>query len=77
MHSMKDYSSAIQLRSDRWSALRAACAALTRSPNDTEKEKLLARVKELFTSLAVIEPYWAFPGMSAFDHLRRQFDHSN
>jgi len=25
----------------------------------------------------VIEPYWAFPGMAAFDHLRRQFEHGN
>ena len=32
MHSMNDYSSAIQLRSDRWSALRAATTAMARDP---------------------------------------------
>ncbi len=77
MHSMNEYSSAIQLRSDRWSALREATSALTRDPKSREEKKLLNRIQELFSSLAVIEPYWAFPGMSAFDHLRRQYEHGN
>jgi arginine decarboxylase len=77
MHSMNEYSSAIQLRSDRWSALREASAALTRDPKAKEIKALTAKVEVLFQSLAVIEPYWAFPGMAAFDHLRRQFEHGN
>jgi arginine decarboxylase len=77
MHSMNEYSSAIQLRSDRWSALREASAALTRNPNAKELKSLRKQVEELFSSLAIIEPYWAFPGMPAFDHLRRQFDNAS
>ena len=77
MHSMNEYSSAIQLRSDRWSALREAAAALTRDPKARETKILNKKIEELFNSLAMIEPYWAFPGMSAFDHLRRQYEHGN
>lgn len=77
MHAMNDYSSAIQLRSDRWSALREASAAMTRDPKPRQQASLRAKIEELFDSLAIIEPYWAFPGMSAFDHLRRQFDHGS
>lgn len=77
MHLMNDYSSAIQLRSDRWSALREATTSLNREPTAKEREKLKARVQALFDSLALIEPYWAFPGMSAFDFMRRQFEHDN
>ena len=77
MHDMNDYSSAIQLRSDRWSGLRAATSALTRDPKAKDIKDLRARVQDLFESLALIEPYWAFPGMAAFDHMRRQFEHGN
>ena len=77
MHAMNDYSSAIQLRSDRWSALREATSALTRDPKAAEIKKLNEKITLLFKSLALIEPYWAFPGMSAFDHMRRQFDHGS
>lgn len=73
MHSMNEYSSAIQLRSDRWSALRAATTALSRGPSAKEKTSLDATIVELFASLAILEPYWAFPGMPAFVHLRRQY----
>lgn len=31
-----------------------------------------AKANELFESLALIEPYWALPGMLVFDHLRRR-----
>ncbi|OAN67792.1 ornithine decarboxylase [Sulfitobacter sp. EhC04] len=75
MHSLNDYSSAIQMRSDRWSALREATSALTRDPKPAEKNKLTKTAKELFESLAMIEAYWAFPGMAAFEHMRRQFEH--
>jgi len=77
MNSMNDYYSAIQLRSDRWSAIREACGALHRDPKSKSAPKLRKRIEELFASLAIIEPYWAFPGINAFDHLRRLFDHDN
>tara|TARA_R110002049_G_scaffold117332_2_gene270491 strand:+ start:71041 stop:73767 length:2727 start_codon:yes stop_codon:yes gene_type:complete len=74
---MNDYSSAIQLRSDRWSALRAATTALARGPSAKEVARLTKLVDELFVSLELIEPYWAFPGMSAFEHMRRHYAHGN
>jgi len=74
---MNDYSSAIQLRSDRWSALRAAAAAMSRDPKGKNAAQGRKEIEALFESLALIEPYWAFPGMSAFDHMRRQFAHGN
>ena len=49
MHSMKEYSSAIQLRSDRWSALREASAALTRDPGANDKKLLDQKIKALFS----------------------------
>ncbi len=77
MHSMNDYSSAIQLRSDRWSALREAAAGLNRAPDAAQKEALKEKCERLFSSLALIEPYWAFPGMSAFEHLQRMLAHGS
>ena len=77
MHANNDYSSAIQLRSDRWSALRETTAALTREGNAKQATVLRKKIDGLFSSLSVIEPYWAFPGMSAFEHMRRQFEHGN
>ena len=76
MHAMNDYSSAIQLRSDRWSSLREATGALNRNPPAKQAAALRKKITELFESLAILEPYWAFPGMSAFDHIRRQFEHN-
>jgi arginine decarboxylase len=77
MQSMSDYYSAIQLRFDRWSALREATTALIRNPAGPYHEKLVARVHDLFGLLAPIESYWAFPGNAAFDHARRNFEHQN
>ena len=77
MQSVNDYYSAIQLRSDRWSALREATGALSRDPQGKKSAALREQIQELFTSLALIERYWAFPGVQAFDHLRRQFEHNN
>ncbi len=77
MQSMNDYYSAIQLRSDRWSALREATDTLSSEPSGTDVDALKQRVEHLLESLAPIETYWAFPGIAAFDHLRRQFEHHN
>ncbi len=77
MHSMNDYSSAIQLRSDRWSALRETASALTRETKPEQIEVLRGKCQALFISLALIEPYWAFPGMPAFEHLQRMLAHNS
>lgn len=77
MHSMNDYSSAIQLRSDRWSALREAASSLTRETKPEKREILRGKCHALFASLALIEPYWAFPGMPAFEHLQRMLNHNS
>ena len=74
MHAMRDYSSAIQLRSDRWSALREATSALTRSPSAGEASQLRGTVEALFESLGIMESYWAFPGKHAFNLIRRHFE---
>ena len=77
MESVSDYYSATQLRSDRWSALRAAVTALSTQSANRKASVLKKEVTELLKSLALIEPYWAFPGMAAFDHMRRQFDNGS
>jgi len=75
MDSVSDYYSATQLRTDRWSALRETAAKLARKTPGKVSAKDRATIEELFESLSLIEPYWAFPGMTAFDHMRRQFEH--
>ena len=77
MQSVNEYYSAIQLRADRWSSLHQNLATLSRAPDARGAVGLRKKVSALFEALTVIEPYWAFPGMSAFDHLRRQFEHGN
>ncbi|MEM9010385.1 MAG: aminotransferase class I/II-fold pyridoxal phosphate-dependent enzyme [Pseudomonadota bacterium] len=76
--SIHDYYSATQLRADRWSALREAAEGLHRHGADGRQgKKLLKTCEDLFEALAPIENYWAFPGRSAFEHLRRQLQHGN
>lgn len=77
MQSMSDYYSAVQLRTDRWSALREALDFLKREPDGRKAKATRAKINELFASLSLIEAYWAFPGVSAFNHMQRQFDHGN
>jgi len=74
MQSMSDYYSAVQLRSDRWSALRETLESLARDPSGRHAKASVKKITELFTSLALIEAYWAFPGMVAFDTMRRHFE---
>jgi len=71
---MSDYYSAVQLRSDRWSGLRESLDLLAREPEGRSVAKIRQKVDELWESLALIEAYWAFPGMPAFDHMRRQYE---
>lgn len=77
MQSMSEYYSAVQLRFDRWSNLREACNSLARKPSGTSSGALMQKATEVFDALAPIEAYWAFPGIAAFEQLRRQFDHRN
>ena len=77
MQSTSEYYSAIQLRSDRWSALRETTGALARDSEGRKATAMRKKINELFTSLALIEPFWAFPGMLAFDHMRRQYENGN
>jgi arginine decarboxylase len=77
MQSVNEYYSAVQLRADRWSSLREAMATLARKPDARGSVGLRKTITQLFDALMVIEPYWAFPGMAAFDMLRRQFEHGN
>ena len=66
MDSVSDYYSATQLRSDRWSALREVTSELARAPGNKISAIDRTRAQELFESLALIEPYWAFPGMASW-----------
>ncbi|MBT8412596.1 MAG: aminotransferase class I/II-fold pyridoxal phosphate-dependent enzyme [Octadecabacter sp.] len=77
MVTVSDYYSATQLRTDRWSALRQLTGSMARIPSGKILAKDRAAANELFDALALIEPYWAFPGMAVFDHLRRQLEHNN
>jgi arginine decarboxylase len=77
-HSIGDYYSAVQLRADRWSALREAVDRLSHlGAGGRGAAKVAARAVEFFDVLGPIEMYWAFPGLSAFEHMRRQLDHGN
>ncbi len=70
--SLHDYYSAVQLRLDRWSALREACETLAnRSQSARETARELERIEQLINSLRPIEMYWAFPGYAAFETLAR------
>ncbi|MBO6540415.1 MAG: ornithine decarboxylase [Rhizobiaceae bacterium] len=74
---MSDYYSAVQLRSDRWSDLRGALESLARNPEGRDAKRHREKISKLFEALEPIEAYWAFPGMSAFEHMRRQFDNGH
>jgi len=67
--SLTDYYSALQLRTDRWSALRATCEQLRLATSAKQTRKLQLRAQELLDSLMPIEAYWAFPGQSVLDKL--------
>ncbi|NSY40400.1 aminotransferase class I/II-fold pyridoxal phosphate-dependent enzyme [Leisingera sp. ANG59] len=71
------YYSAIQLRSDHWNALREDLRRLVNAGQSRDTSKDRAAVIALFDSLSLTETFWAFPGVQAFDHIRRQFEHGN
>jgi arginine decarboxylase len=76
--SLIEYYSASQLRSDRWTGLKAACARLAGAA-DAERAAFEERARRLLAALEPIEFYWAFPGRPAWQALwqmleRRQFE---
>ncbi len=78
LHSISDYYSAVQLRADRWSGLRQVADSLAKSdPDGKQATKLKHKAQAYFEALEPIETYWAFPGVAAFDHMRRELDHKN
>lgn len=77
MQSMNDYYSAVQLRADRWSSLREKLDFLVKNPDSRRAKATYAEAAKLFASLALIERYWAFPGTTAFEIMRRQFEHNH
>ncbi len=77
MNSMSSQYSAVQMRSDGWSFLQQATTAMARDPDGKHASKTIKNIEELFETLCVTEAYWAFPGIHAFDVMRRQFEHKN
>ena len=77
MQSMSEYYSAIQLRSDRWSALQEVNKKLAAAAQVKSSANLHKKAEQLLEALGPLESYWAFPGIAAFDHLRRHCDHKN
>jgi arginine decarboxylase len=72
-----DYYSATQLRSDRWSSLRDVTEALSSATSQSDRERLTVKARGLFDALAPIEMYWSFPGLNAFDNLRRLLENGS
>ncbi|CUI00214.1 MULTISPECIES: ornithine decarboxylase [Leisingera] len=77
MQVMGDYYSAIQLRHDQWTTLREVTEALASARKPKREAALVTNVRALFDLLGPIETYWAFPGVQAFEQIRRQFEHGN
>ncbi len=67
--SLGEYYSALQLRTDRWTALKIACEQLTHDLSERKRNEAQRKVVELLESLRPIELYWAFPGHHTFDRL--------
>ena len=67
--SLGEYYSALQLRTDRWTALKIATEQLTHELSERKRGEAERTVVELLESLRPIEVYWAFPGHHTFDRL--------
>lgn len=64
--SLSEYYSALQLRTDRWSALKIASQQLAESSTDRKRKEAERKVLELIEALRPIELYWAYPGHAIF-----------
>ncbi|SLN61540.1 aminotransferase class I/II-fold pyridoxal phosphate-dependent enzyme [Oceanibacterium hippocampi] len=69
-HSIAEYYSAVQVRTDRWSDLRETAQRISRERSDIRRSDLVAKAVALLDSLEPIEIYWAFPGAEGFTVLR-------
>ncbi len=67
--SLGEYYSALQLRTDRWTALKIACEQLSGDLSERKRNEAERKVHELMDALRPIELYWAFPGHDTFDRL--------
>ncbi|MBE2257363.1 MAG: aminotransferase class I/II-fold pyridoxal phosphate-dependent enzyme [Rhodobacteraceae bacterium] len=67
--SLGEYYSALQLRTDRWSALKIASEQLAESQSERKRTYAENKVVELLDALRPIELYWAFPGHDTFGRL--------
>ena len=67
--SLGEYYSALQLRTDRWTALKIACVQLTQAQSERKTAEAERKIRELIEVLRPIELYWAFPGHTTFDRL--------
>lgn len=67
--SLTEYYSALQLRTDRWSALKSTTEQLRLGHEGRHAAKLKGRVVELLEALMPIEAYWAFPGQRVLQRL--------
>jgi arginine decarboxylase len=69
--SLSDYYSAAQLRTDRWTQLKAVASQLAGTQRERTRAQLLERARGLLTAVAPIEMYWGFPGKRGIAHLSR------
>lgn len=72
------YNSAWQLRGDAWCRLEEAADRLTRTSTTSElKDQYAAVCSELLSTLAPLEPYWAYPGLPQFATVQRLLSAGN
>ena len=67
--SLSDYYNASQFRIDSWNRLKNTARHLAAGSKNPEKHR--KQLRELFTYLAPVEIYWAFPGPKIFQQLTR------
>ncbi|MEM6680278.1 MAG: ornithine decarboxylase, partial [Pseudomonadota bacterium] len=72
MTAIGDYYSAVQLRSDRWSHIKQLAAERAAGVPAKRAAALDKKLIAQFEVLEPIESYWAFPGLAAFNFMRRQ-----
>ena len=68
------YNSLWQIRNDAWSSLEESAAQLVLGCAQQRRvEQLTDTVTGLLDELGPVERYWAFPGIQAFQRVRRLF----
>lgn len=72
--SLSDYYSAAQLRTDRWTQLKAVAIQLAATQREKTRVQLLDRARGLMAAMEPIEMYWGFPGNRGIAHLHKLLD---